>query len=74
MSLKPGKQHTPNPALAKACGLGSIQPGIAKEEMVKEPGKRQQTIRCNLKWISMSVGYRAQDVTGSDIALGANHG
>jgi hypothetical protein len=36
--------------------------------------QRQQTIRWYLKRISMSVGYRSHDVTGSDIALGANHG
>ena len=35
------------------------------------PKQRQQTSRCNLKRFQMSVGYRAHDVTGSDICLGA---
>ena len=33
--------------------------------------QRQQVIRCKLERYQMPVGYRAQDVTGSGIFLGA---
>ncbi|MFO7753820.1 MAG: hypothetical protein R6V41_11945 [Desulfobacteraceae bacterium] len=32
--------------------------------------QRQQMIRCDLKRILMTVGYRSHDVTGSGICLG----
>jgi hypothetical protein len=41
------------------------------QQMLKVPGHRQQASRCNLERVYISVGYRAHEVTGSDIYLGA---
>ncbi len=63
--------------LAKYCqrtAYGTIKIFLIRfsfSECSKNPQQRHQPIRCNMERVSMSVGYRSQNVTGSDICLGA---